>query len=423
MDIKAIRGFKDILPEEIGWWQQVEAVAVRLLKSYGFKELRIPVVERTELFARSIGEDTDIVEKEMYSFSDRRGESLTLRPEATAGVVRSVIEHNLAADGRALKLYSFGPMFRYERPQKGRQRQFHQFNVEAFNVSEPFIDAEVIILLASFLYEVGLKDVEIHVNSLGCPNCRPGYKEKLKAYIKRHYEELCPDCQRRYETNPLRVFDCKVEGCANTVKDAPLILDTLCEDCKDHFESVRKAVESAGVVITVAPKLVRGLDYYTRTVFEAQTGRLGAQNAVGGGGRYDNLVKNLGGSDMPAIGFALGLERLIMLLSEGKSLETSGPDLYVAALDQAAQEKAFNLIQDLRRQGLHAEMDYKPASLKSQMRRANKLGAARVLILGPDELKRGVGVLRNMTKNKQEDLPLDGAAAELKALLAKGESI
>jgi len=423
MRIKAIRGFKDILPDEVEWWQKVEAIAVRLLRSYGYKELRIPVVERTELFSRSIGEDTDIVEKEMYSFSDRRGESLTLRPEATAGVVRAVIEHNLAADGRALKLFSFGPMFRYERPQKGRQRQFHQLNVEAFNVAEAFIDAEVIILLAEFLSEVGLDDVEMRVNSLGCHKCRPQYKQDLKAFLKDRFEGLCPDCQRRYEANPLRVFDCKVESCARAVEDAPLLFDRLCRGCKNHFASVKKAVESAGVAIIVEPRLVRGLDYYTRTVFEAQTGRLGAQNAVGGGGRYDNLVKMLGGPDIPAIGFALGLERLIMLLSEGQKMERSGPDLFVAALDQAAQEKAFNLVQSLRHQGLHAEMDYKPASLKSQMRRADKIGAAWVLILGPDELKRGVGVLRDMSKSKQDDLPLETAVSRLKDLLQKGESI
>ncbi|MBW2060762.1 MAG: histidine--tRNA ligase [Deltaproteobacteria bacterium] len=421
MSIKAIRGFKDILPQEVGWWQEIEAAAARILRSFGFEELRIPVVERTELFSRSIGEETDIVEKEMYTFNDRRGESLTLRPEATAGVVRAVIEHSLAANGRPLKLYSFGPMFRYERPQKGRQRQFHQLNVEAFNVTEPFIDAELIILLTSFLSEVGLKDMEIHVNSLGCPKCRPGYKEKLKSFLKGRLDELCLDCQRRYETNPLRVFDCKVEGCIRTVQDAPLILDTLCQDCQGHFAHVRKAVETAGVAIVLAPRLVRGLDYYTRTVFEAQTARLGSQNAVGGGGRYDSLVRSLGGPDMPAIGFALGLERLIMLLSESRKLERSGPDLFIAALDTAAQEIGFDLTQDLRRHGLRVEMDYTPASLKSQMRRANKLGASWVLILGPEELKRGVGMLRDMEKSKQEELPLDSVITSLTALLARGE--
>ncbi len=423
MSIKAIRGFKDILPDEVGWWQKVEAAAVRLLRNYGFKELRIPVVERTELFARSIGKETDIVEKEMYSFTDRRGESLSLRPEATAGVVRAVVEHNLAAGGRALKFYSFGPMFRYERPQKGRQRQFHQFNVETFNVAEPLIDAEVIILLSEFLSEVGLKDVEMHVNSLGCPDCRPGYKQDLKTFLKDRLEALCPDCQRRYETNPLRVLDCKVESCIRAVEEAPLLLDRLCPACQEHFAAVKKAVLSAGLAITVAPRLVRGLDYYTRTVFEAQTGGLGAQNAVGGGGRYDNLVKSLGGPDIPAVGFALGLERLIMLLSEKQKLDQPGPDLFVAALDPAAQEAAFKLVQALRREGLYAEMGYKPASLKSQMRLANKMGAARVLILGPDELERGVGVLRDMIRSRQRDLSLDTAVSELKDLLLKGESI
>ena len=413
MSIKAIRGFKDVLPEEIGWWQKVEETAARILDNFGYKELRVPILERTELFARSIGQDTDIVEKEMYSFSDRRGESLTLRPEVTAGVVRALIEHNLTADGRPVKFYSTGPIFRYERPQKGRQRQFYQLNVEAYNVAHPYIDAEMIILWTRILEEVGLKDVETHINSLGCSKCRPAYNQRLQNFIKDRLETLCPDCQRRYRTNPLRVLDCKSKGCAETVQEAPLMLDGLCPECQEHFDSVQKALTSVSVPFIVTPRLVRGLDYYTRTVFEAQTGKLGAQNAVGGGGRYDNLVKSLGGPDIAGIGFAMGLERLIMLLSEDQDLDSEGPDLFMASLDETAQELAFRLANDIRGRGFWVEMEYTPASLKSRMKRAGKLGAEWVLILGPEEMSRGEGILRNMSTGTQEEVSLSEAVTEI----------
>lgn len=413
MSIKAIRGFKDVLPAEIGWWKKVEDTAARILDNFGYKELRVPIVERTELFARSIGKDTDIVEKEMYSFSDRRGESLTLRPEVTAGAVRALIEHNLAADGRPVKFYSTGPIFRYERPQKGRQRQFYQLNVEAYNVAHPYIDAEMIILWTRILEEVGLKDVETHINSLGCSKCRPAYNQRLQNFIKDRLETLCPDCQRRYRTNPLRVLDCKSRGCAETVQKAPLMLDGLCPECQEHFDSVQKALTSVSVPFVVAPRLVRGLDYYTRTVFEAQTGKLGAQNAVGGGGRYDNLVKNLGGPDIAGIGFAMGMERLIMLLSEDQDLASKGPDLFMASLDETAQELAFKLTNDIRGRGFWVEMEYTPASLKSRMKRAGKLGAEWVLILGPEEMSRGEGILRNMSTGTQEEVSLGEAVTEI----------
>lgn len=413
MSIKAIRGFKDVLPAEIGWWRKVEDTAARILDNFGYKELRVPIVERTELFARSIGKDTDIVEKEMYSFSDRRGESLTLRPEVTAGAVRALIEHNLAADGRPVKFYSTGPIFRYERPQKGRQRQFYQLNVEAYNVAHPYIDAEMIILWTRILEEVGLKDVETHINSLGCSKCRPAYNQRLQNFIKDRLETLCPDCQRRYRTNPLRVLDCKSRGCAETVQKAPLMLDGLCPECQEHFDSVQKALTSVSVPFVVAPRLVRGLDYYTRTVFEAQTGKLGAQNAVGGGGRYDNLVKSLGGPDIAGIGFAMGMERLIMLLSEDQDLASKGPDLFMASLDETAQELAFKLTNDIRGRGFWVEMEYTPASLKSRMKRAGKLGAEWVLILGPEEMSRGEGILRNMSTGTQEEVSLGEAVTEI----------
>lgn len=421
MAIQAVRGFKDILPAEAVWWQKVEAVAGEVMERYGYQEVRVPVVERTELFARSIGQETDIVEKEMFSFPDRHGESLTLRPEATAGVVRALIEHNLAADGRPLKFWLIGPMFRYERPQKGRQRQFHQLNVEAFNVAEPLIDAELVVLLDHFLSSAGLTGLEIHINSLGCPACRPAYRERLARFLRARLGVLCADCRRRAETNPLRVLDCKVPGCIAAVADAPRTLDFLCPDCQAHFDIVRAALDGLNVIVN--PNLVRGLDYYTRTVFEAQSPKLGGQNTVGGGGRYDALVKSLGGPDIPAIGWAVGLERLVMLLSEQGDLEAPGPELFVAVLDPAALARAFELAQSLRRAGLRTEMDYAPASLKAQLRRAGKLKARRVLILGPEELARGQGALKDMATGGQTDLPLDLEAAAMAERIRRGEPV
>ena len=421
MSIKAVRGFKDILPEEAPLWRRIEAAAARVTDLYGFRELRVPVVERTELFARSIGADTDIVEKEMFSFPDRNGESLTLRPEATAGMVRSLIEHSLAGDGRPLKLYIIGPMFRYERPQKGRMRQFHQFNVEVYNAPDPLVDAEIITLLIQFLNEIGLEQVEIHINSLGCPQCRPVYKEKLQAFLKDRLDRLCPDCQRRFHTNPLRILDCKVESCKAEVKDAPRTVETLCQVCDNHYHWVKTYLGDQKFIEDTT--LVRGLDYYTRTVFEAQTSDLGAQNALGGGGRYDNLVKTLGGPDIPAIGFALGLERLVMLLSEKEQPASSGPDLFLVPLDVQAQAKAFNLAQKLRAKGGRVEMEYALASMKSQLRRAGKLGAKKVLILGPDELARGAGSLKNMETGDQSDLPLDIEPEEILKRLKEGDAV
>jgi histidyl-tRNA synthetase len=407
VSIKAIRGFKDILPEETPYWRQVERCAQKLLENFGYREIRIPVLERTELFARSIGEVTDIVEKEMFTFPDRHGDPLTLRPEATAGIVRSVLEHNLASDGRPLKLFFMGPMFRYERPQKGRQRQFHQLDVEVFNDPTPHADAELIILLDRFLEDLGLSDVEMHVNSLGCRECRPEYKTRLTEFLGGRKADLCPDCQRRIDTNPLRVIDCKVPRCKELVQDAPRITDTICGECKDHFQGVQDLLIDTGFKYVIDANLVRGLDYYMRTTFEAQTGELGAQNAVAGGGRYDGLAAALGGSDVPGTGFAAGLERLIMLMMEKGTVSVQGPDVFVAALDDAAVKAVFPLVQELRRRGVNVETDYAPSSLKSKMKRADKLGAAEVFIIGPEELSSGTIIRRNMATGAQSDEPLD----------------
>ena len=413
MTITAIKGINDILPNAVGKWQLVESVARRVFTNFGYQEIRIPILEKTELFARSIGESTDIVEKEMYTFPDRNGQLLTLRPEATASVVRAFIQHRLHLQPSMRKFYTFGPMFRHERPQKGRYRQFHQINVEVFAIDDPMVDAEVIYMLLVFLEELHIPDITLHLNSMGCPDCRQPFRQSLTSYLDRVTAKLCSDCQRRSSTNPLRIFDCKVESCRQLVAKAPVLMDHLCDDCADNFQSVKEHLDSLGVSYTVDPHMVRGLDYYNRTTFEAITPHLGAQNAVGGGGRYDGLMKTLGGPDLPATGFAIGMERLILLLDEQTDVETGPNRLFVACLGEEAQRSGFGLVQELRLRDLFVEMDYESRSLKAQMRRADKLSVTHVLILGEDELKKGSAVLRNMKAGTQEDIPLEGITEQI----------
>jgi len=405
MGIKAIRGFNDILPDEVGKWQFVEKTAREVFEGFGFSEIRIPIIERTELFSRGIGEATDIVEKEMYTFADRSGNSLTLRPEATASMARAYLEHQLYAFDRVAKLYCMGPMFRYERPQKGRYRQFYQVDAEVFGIENPAVDAEVILMLIHFLEKVGLEKLELQVNSLGCRACRPRYREELKNFLIGKSFQFCEDCQRRIHTNPLRIFDCKVEACQQAVADAPRVIDFICEECRKHFDRVKEYLGMAGLAFVLNPKLVRGLDYYTRTAFEVVSYPLGSQNAVTGGGRYDNLFQEIGGLDVPGIGFAVGMERLVSLLPEGRSF-VEHPRLFVATLGEASFREAYKLTNQLHLQGIRAELDYEGKSLKSQMRRADKLKACYVLILGEEELKKGRAVLRNMGDQSQEEIPL-----------------
>ena len=416
MEIKAIRGFNDILPGEIGRWQFVEKTVREVFEGFGFSEIRIPVLERTELFARGIGEATDIVEKEMYTFTDRSGNSLTLRPEATASMARAYLEHQLHTFDPVAKLYFMGPMFRYERPQKGRYRQFHQIDAEVFGVHNPVVDAEVIIMLIQFLKKVGLEQLELQINSLGCRECRPQYREKLKSFLEKKSFQLCEDCQRRLQTNPLRIFDCKVDDCKQTILGAPQVTDYLCTACVNHFEGVKEYLSMAGLTYVLNPRMVRGLDYYTRTAFEVVSYGLGSQNAVTGGGRYDNLFQEIGGVDIPGIGFAVGMERLISLLPRDKGL-VRYPDLFIATLGEDTKREAYRLANQLHLEGLRAEFDYEGKSLKSQMRRADKLKASYTLILGGDEMKRGKAVLRNMADKSQEDIPMDDLAGTLKTKL------
>jgi len=404
VEFKAIRGFSDILPPVTSRWRLLEERARQILEDYGFSEIRVPILEKAELFARGIGEETDIVEKEMYTFEDRSGDCFTMRPEATASVVRAYIEHKLYAADPMAKFYSIGPMFRHERPQKGRHRQFHQINAEVFGIANPIIDAEVMAIVMYYLSLVGAADCQLQINSVGCPRCRLPYQKDLRAFLSEHLPHLCADCRRRMEHNPLRVFDCKVQGCQEIIAKAPLMSDYLCQPCAEHFAALRLYLETLEIAYEVNPRMVRGLDYYTKTAFEVVAGGLGAQNAVAAGGRYDNLVAALGGPDIPGIGFAIGIERLL-LISPGEP-SPPGPLLFIAALGKGPQREAFRLSYKLNQAGVRTMIDYAGRSLKAQMRRADKFGARYVLIFGEDELSSGVVILRDMKEKRQEEIPL-----------------
>ena len=404
--ITAIKGIKDILPKDSPRWHQVELTARQIFACFGFCEIRVPIMEKTFLFQRSIGETTDIVEKEMYTFRDRDDELLTLRPEATASVIRAYIEHNLLASDPIAKLYTMGPMFRRERPQKGRFRQFHQIDVELFGDDKPASDAEVIFMLMHFLQTAGVEKLSLEINSLGCKTCRPIFSQAIVDFLKGSESALCPDCQRRIYTNPLRVFDCKVETCGSVIADAPRILNFLCTECSDHFSAVKGYLNDLNLAYEINPQMVRGLDYYTKTAFEVKSGALGAQNSLAGGGRYDGLVSFLGGPEVPGIGFGIGMERLIACLppDDKNHYET---DIYIAALGTHAQKIAFGLTQELRRTGICAAMDYSDKSLKSQMKRADRLNSSYTLIFGDQEIAEKRVELRNMSTKNQQSLPLD----------------
>jgi histidyl-tRNA synthetase len=395
----------------------VERAAVGLFEDFGFREIRVPIMERTELFARSIGEGTDIVEKEMYTFPDRKGELITLRPEATASVVRSYIQHKLYAAEPVRKFYTIGPMFRRERPQKGRYRQFYQINAEVFGVASPLMDVQLIHMLTTLLGRLNVKDARAHINSLGCPDCRPKFKEALLAHTAGVTEKLCEDCNRRREANPLRLLDCKVPDCREAVSDAPSLEDFLCEGCTGHFEAVKDGLGRLGVEYLIDKRLVRGLDYYTRTTFEIQTSSLGAQSAVAGGGRYDGLISALGGPGTPAIGFAIGFDRLVEILAQAEGDREEGPDLFVAPLGENSQREALVWAGDLSCEGVATEIDFSGKSLKSLMKRANRIGARFVMIVGDSELEEKAVVLRNMATKEQVKVPLEGLAEGVKRVV------
>ncbi|HEB68449.1 MAG TPA: histidine--tRNA ligase [Desulfobulbus sp.] len=408
--LKAINGFKDILPDQVLRWQQVEQTARDIFERFGMREIRMPILEKTELFFRSIGEATDIVEKEMYSFPDK---GITMRPEATASLLRAFIEHGLHVQQPVQRLYTIGPMFRHERPQKGRLRQFHQMDVEVIGATEPQVDAELMAMGQMLLNALGLK-VSLEINSLGCPDCRPAFRTRLIEYLKERKDDLCEDCRRRLSVNPLRTLDCKSRGCRALVQEAPSILDSLCSECNEHFAGVEHTLELLGVTYTKNRFMVRGLDYYTRTTFEFITGDLGAQAAVGAGGRYDGLIEQLGGPKLPGIGFAMGMERIVLLMEQQaeSSIIKPAADIFVAALGDKAAEYGCVLVQNLRALQLKAAMDYSGRSLKAQMKQAGRINSRFTLIVGDNELTEGKAVLRNMQTQEQETFALDGTINE-----------
>ncbi len=417
MALTAVKGFNDILPDESGRWQYIEQTARRVFELNGFGEIRVPVMEKTELFCRSIGDATDIVEKEMYTFTDKGENSVTLRPEGTAGVMRAFIEHKLYAQDPVAKLYYLGPMFRYERPQKGRYRQFHQIGAELTGVHDPLADAQVLNMLVSFFREIGLTEPTLQINSLGCPDCRPAYRATLRSFLEERMEHLCEDCTRRFATNPLRTLDCKVPGCIEATAGAPSVLEHLCSDCDDHFSSVRRYLDLSATPYSINSRMVRGLDYYTRTTFEMVTGLLGSQSAVAAGGRYDGLISQLGGPAIPGIGFAMGLERVALLL--GSQEFVTLPDLFIATMGGGERDVAFRLMDGLLKSGVRVEMDYEGKSLKSQMRRADKLKARYSVVIGENEVTTGRATFKRMADGQQADAALTVTAIQslIKTLL------
>ena len=408
MLINGPRGTKDILPDTVAQWTHVEKVIRELCARYGYHEIRTPIFEHTELFLRGIGETTDVVEKEMYTFTDRGERSLTLRPENTASVVRSYLQNKLYAADALVKLFYIGSMFRYDRPQAGRYREFHQFGVEALGEASPAVDAEIIVLAVEFLRALGLQELKLHLNSVGCPKCRPVYREKLQEFFRPHLEELCTDCRSRFERNPLRLLDCKNEHCHALAEDAPRITDCLCDECRTHFAEVQSYLTAAGVPFELDANLVRGLDYYTKTAFEVKYTPLGAQSAVAGGGRYDGLVEEVGGPPTPGIGFAVGLERVLLALEKQGLLpeEREAVDVFVVALGEEARISAFKLLHELRAAKLSAAMDFAGRSMKAQMKQANKKNARFVAILGEDEVKEASALLKDMKTCEQKKLAL-----------------
>jgi histidyl-tRNA synthetase len=410
MKIPSVKGFHDILPDESTRWTWIESQARERFARYGFAEMRIPIVERTELFSRSIGETTDIVEKEMYTFADRDGSSLTLRPEGTASIVRAYVEHALHQHEPVSKLFYLGPMFRRERPQKGRLRQFSQIGAEVIGRDDAAIDAEVLLLLYDLLDALHIRSAQVELNSLGDATCRPAYRAALQAFGEAHRADLCENCQRRLERNPLRLLDCKDHDCHAATKDAPLMVDHLCGPCRAHFDAVRGFLAREGIAPRLNPRMVRGLDYYCRTAFEVVAEGLGAQNAVGGGGRYDGLVKGLGGPDIPGIGFALGVERLLLAIGDAGATALH-PEVFIAALGIAAEAEAMHLAHRWRGDGVRVEMSSGGKSLKSQMRMADKSGAPYVLILGEDELAARALTVRDMGAKRDFPRAVDLSAS------------
>lgn len=417
MEIQAPKGTKDITPSEIYKWHFVEGKIRELCACFGYREMRTPIFEHTELFLRGVGDTTDIVQKEMYTFEDKGGRSITLKPEGTAGFVRSFVENRLYADPQPTKTYYLStPVFRYENPQSGRLREHHQFGIEAFGAGKPSMDVEVIGVAWSLFNALGIGGIELHVNSIGCRECRPAYNEKLVAYFEKNKKDLCKTCLERLYKNPLRILDCKEEKCSAVVKNAPVMLNCLCEDCAAHFAGLKKHLEAIGIAYSIDPFIVRGLDYYTKTVFEFVAKGIGAQGTVCGGGRYDRLVEELGGPATEGMGFGLGIERLLLVLeSQGISLiEPALCDVYVCTLGESAEIEGFKITADLRKAGVKAECDHKGRSMKAQFKYADKLGVRYVAVIGEDELAKGAVKLRDMKNGTETEVKKEEILNHLK---------
>ena len=410
------KGTKDVLPAEAYKWHFVENTARRIAALYDLSEIRTPTFEHTELFLRGVGDTTDIVNKEMYTFLDKGERSITLKPEGTAGVVRAFIENGLAGGALPLKMYYITPVFRYERPQAGRLREHHQFGVEIFGGRGPETDAEVILLARDYLRALGAEGVELHLNSIGCKNCRPKYNEALREYLRPHLPEMCPTCNARFEKNPLRILDCKEEACSKINAGAPKSVDFLCDECREHFEALKGILADCGVAYTLDPKLVRGLDYYSKTVFEFVSTAIGSQGTVLGGGRYDTLIENLGGPSVPAVGFGSGIERMLLLLENtGKTIPAEPPlAAYVAGMDVAGRRAAFALANELRQAGISADVDHAARSVKAQFKYAGKIGARYVVVIGADELASGEYTVKHMFDSSSERVPREKIVSYLR---------
>lgn len=411
----APKGTKDLLPSQAYKWHYVEKKFAEICKNYGFKEIRTPMFEHTEVFARGIGDTTDVVQKEMYTFNDHGNRSITLKPEGTSGAVRAFIEHKQYAEVQPTKYCYNTDCFRYEKPQSGRLRHFHQFGIEVFGTPNMLADSEVICLANDFLNELGIKEIELRINSVGCPECRKNHREALKAFLEPHYDELCSTCKDRYSRNPMRILDCKSEICQSIVKDAPRMLDYLCDDCKNAFEELKRNLTSMGIDYKVDPNIVRGLDYYTKTAFEFVTTSIGAQGTVCGGGRYDHLIEELGGPPIPGVGFGLGIERLLLLMEACNASfpDDDNTDVFIAVMGERAKAFGLKLCREFRQKGIAAEMDTLARNIKGQFKYADRLNAKYTLAIGENELEKGVVSIKDMTKSQQREIKIEDIFKEI----------
>lgn len=418
---KAPKGTKDVLSTESYKWQYLEKNFREVCERYGYKEIRTPVFEHTELFERGVGETTDVVQKEMYTFEDKAGRSITLKPEGTAPVVRAFIEHKLFSSAMPLKFFYITPCYRYERPQAGRLREFHQFGIEVFGSSQPAVDVEVMSLVYDIYKILGVEGIELNINNIGCPKCRTEYNIKLREFLKDKLDNLCETCKSRYEKNPMRILDCKNEKCQAEIMDAPLMINYLCDECNEHFEKVKEYLEIASIEYKVDPKIVRGLDYYTKTAFEFISNEIGSQSTVCGGGRYDGLVEELGGPQTPAVGFGMGMERLLLTL-ENNGIEIpreKGLDIFIVTIGEKADKEAFRLLGNLRKNGISADKDYLGRSIKAQFKYSDKLEAEYTMVIGDDEVNKGIVSLKNMKTGEQQEVKLSNLIDELKSRLGR----